>query len=333
MTNQDDSNNNTPGWYSESTIEKSTSSANDTNAILQELAVDYMRDKKVKRRWKMVLFTLLGAYLIGIMYIAGGGNSSTAATKSHTALVELIGPIGTETGVWADNVNDSLRNAFKSKNSKGVVLRINSPGGTPVQSAEIHDEIVRLRGLYPNKPMHVVISDMAASGGYFVAVAADKIYANRSSIVGSIGVRMDGFGFVETLKKLGVERRSLTAGENKSILDPFLPVQASQKAHAKRMLDQVHQHFIEAVKTGRGDRISNRPEIYSGLFWSGFEAKELGLIDDYGSLDSVARDVIGEESVVNYTYQPDFLDQFSRTFGVAVGVGIANVFGNQIKFQ
>ncbi len=333
MTNQDDLNMDKPGWHSEDNAGIPSNASKDTNAILQELAVDYMRDKKIKRRWKMVLFTLFGAYLIGIMYIAGGSNSSSAANKSHTALVELIGPIGTEAGVWADNVNDSLRKAFESKASKGVVLRINSPGGTPVQSAEIHDEIVRLRGLYPNKPMHVVISDMAASGGYFVAVAADKIYANRSSVVGSIGVRMDGFGFVETLKKLGVERRSLTAGENKSILDPFLPVQASQKAHAKRMLNQVHQHFIEAVKTGRGDRISDAPEIYSGLFWSGFEAKNLGLIDEYGSLDSVAREVIGEENVVNYTYQPDFLDQFSRTFGVAVGVGIANVFGGQMKFQ
>ena len=333
MTNQDDSNNDTQGWHSESKVETSTNTVKETNAILQELAVDYMRDKKIKRRWKMVLFTLFGAYLIGIMYIAGGGSSSTTANKSHTALVELVGPIGTETGVWADNINESLRNAFKSDHSKGVVLRINSPGGTPVQSAEIHDEIVRLREIYPKKPMHVVISDMAASGGYFVAVAADQIYANRSSIVGSIGVRMDGFGFVDTLKKLGVERRSLTAGENKSILDPFLPVQESQKAHAKRMLDQVHQHFIEAVKTGRGDRISDAPEIYSGLFWSGFEAKELGLIDGYGSLDSVARDVIGEENIVNYTYKPDFLDQFSRTFGVAVGVGIANVFGGQMKLQ
>ncbi|NNC98624.1 MAG: signal peptide peptidase SppA [Gammaproteobacteria bacterium] len=308
------------------------SSSSVTNSILQELAIDYMHDKKIKRRWKIALFILVGIYLIGIVFLAGGGKSASF-TKPHTALVELNGIIGTANGISADQINKSLRKAFESKYSKGVVLRINSPGGTPVQSAEINDEIRRLRKLYPAKPMHAVLADVAASGGYFVAVAADQIYANQASIVGSIGVRMDGFGFVEAMKKYGIERRSITAGENKSILDPFLPVQAAQKAHAERMLDNVHQQFIEAVKDGRGDRISDAPEIYSGLFWSGGQARELGLIDAFGSLDSVARDVIGAEEIVNYTIQPSLIDQIAREFGVAIGAGIANNLAGQFTLQ
>jgi protease-4 len=184
-----------------------------------------------------------------------------------------------------------------------------------------------LRALYPDKPMHAVVSDLAASGGYFVAAAADQIYANRSSLVGSIGVRMDGFGFVDAMKKYGIERRSLTAGENKAILDPFLPVKPEQKAHAEQMLEQVHQHFIESVKEGRGERISQSPEVYSGLFWSGEEAKNLGLIDNFASVDEVAREIIGAEETINYTIRPDFWEQLSRDFGVSVGVGIAKVLG------
>ena len=308
-------------------------SGSTSNAILQELAIDYMHDKKIKRRWKIALFALIGLYFIGIMFVASGGNKSGAVNKPHTALVELEGIIGTEMGVSADQINRSLRKAFEAKQSKGVVLRINSPGGTPVQSAEINDEIVRLRSLYPDKPMHAVVSDMAASGGYFVAVAADQIYANPASIVGSIGVRMDGFGFVEAMKKYGIERRSITAGENKSILDPFLPMRASQKEHAERMLDQVHQQFIDAVKAGRGERISDAPDIYSGLFWSGSEAKTLGLIDAFGSLDSVARDIIGAEEIVDYTFQPSLFEQFTREFGVSVGAGIARMLGNQLNLN
>lgn len=302
------------------------------NAILQELVNDYLRDKRNRRRWRWVWIALL---LLIVASLAFGGSSSgnPAIHAPHTALVELNGPIGIEPGVSSDQINESLRNAFEANNAKGVVLRINSPGGTPVQSAEINSEISRLRAAYPDKPMHVVVSDLAASGGYFVAVAADQIYANRSSIVGSIGVRMDSFGFVDAIEKFGIERRSLTAGENKAILDPFLPIQEDQKAHALGMLDQVHQHFIEAVKNGRGDRIAKDPSIYSGLFWSGEEARRLGLVDDFASLDEVARDVIGEEQVVNYTVQPTFWEQFSREFGVAVGAGIANVLGGSLQLR
>lgn len=303
-----------------------------SNAILERLAEDYMRDRKWRRLFKWALFLLLLIYVVGVLSVAGSGNAVNAA-KPHTALVELYGPIGIEGGVWADQMNNSLRRAFENKFSKGVVMRINSPGGTPVQSAEINEEITRLRGLYPNKPMHVVVSDLCASGGYFVAVAAEKIYANRSSIVGSIGVRMDSFGFVDAMKKYGIERRSITAGENKAILDPFLPMQPAQKAHAEKMLGVVHQEFINTVKAGRGERLAENADIFSGLFWSGVGAKELGLIDEFGSLDFVAREVIGQEAIVDYTYRPDFFEQFSRNLGIAVGTGIAKVFNSQVQLQ
>ncbi len=308
-------------------------SAANTNAILQELAIDYMHDKKIKRRWKIALFCLFGLYLLSILILTmGSGGEPAAYGKPHTALVQLHGVIGTDE-VSANQVNRSLRKAFEATNSAGVIFEINSPGGSPVQSADINTEIIRLKEMYPDKPIHVVMSDVAASGGYFVAASADKIFANRSSIVGSIGVRMDGFGFVEAMEKYGIERRSLTAGENKSILDPFLPVQADQKAHAEIMLAQVHQHFIEVVKAGRGDKLADNPDLFSGLFWSGEEAQRLGLIDGFGNAASVSREEFGLEEMVNYTYQPDWIDQFSRQLGVSIGTGIAKVFGGQYQLN
>jgi len=302
-----------------------------SNELMERLAEDYMKDRRWKRYFKWTLLVLFAIYILSIIVFASNGVSG--ATKPHTALVELSGPIGTEAGVTADQMNASLRKAFENKLSKGVIMRINSPGGTPVQSAEINEEITRLRAQYPNKPMHVVVSDLCASGGYFVAVAADKIYANKSSIVGSIGVRMDSFGFVDALKKYGVERRSITAGENKAILDPFLPLKPEQRAHAEQMLAVVHQQFIDTVKAGRGDRLAENPDLFSGLFWSGEGAKRLGLIDEFGSLDYVAREIIGHEDLVDYTVRPNFLEQFSRDFGISVGIGIASVFGGQFTLQ
>lgn len=303
-----------------------------SNQLFERLAEDYMKDRKWRRYFKLAMLFLFLLYIIVAIGFAGK-SASLDASKPHTALVELSGPIGTQGGVMADQLNRSLRRAFEAKLSEGVVLRINSPGGTPVQSAEINSEITRLRAKYPDKPMHVVVSDMCASGGYFVAVAADQIYANRSSLVGSIGVRLDGFGFVDAMKKYGVERRSITAGENKSILDPFLPLKPEQKAHAEKMLGVVHQHFIDVVKEGRGDRLAENPDLFTGLFWSGEEAKALGLIDAYGNVDDVARDVIGAEAVVDYTLRPNLLDQFVRDFGVSIGVGIANVLGGKLQLQ
>lgn len=298
-----------------------------SDEILERLAQDYMNDRKWRRFFKFLVLGLVVLYFMSLMLFAGSAGTDLNASKPHTALVELEGPIGISGGVDADQMNRSLRRAFESKNSKGVVLRINSPGGSPVQSDDINNEITRLRAKYPEKPLHVVISDICASGGYYVAVAADKIYANPSSIVGSIGVRMDSFGFVDAIDKLGVERRSLTAGENKSILDPFLPVQADQKAHAQTMLAIVHQQFIDKVKAGRGEKLAEEPDLFTGLFWSGEQAKALGLVDEYGSLGTVARDVIGQETVVDYTYRPGFFEQLTQDFGASVGVGVVKALG------
>ncbi len=258
--------------------------ASDSNDILERLAVDYMRDRKWRRIFRFLVFIMIVWYLFTVINYSAKQSRFAGSTAPHTALVELTGVIGGE-GVYADQINQSLRQAFAAPLSKGVVLRINSPGGSPVQSDEINSEITRLRSAYPNKPLHVVVSDICASGGYYIAVAADRIYANPSSIVGSIGVRMDSFGFVGALEKLGVERRSLTAGENKSILDPFLPVNPSQQEHAKQMLEIVHQEFIDVVKSGRGAKLADDPDLFSGLFWSGRQAMELGLVDEFGTLD------------------------------------------------
>lgn len=302
--------------------------------VMERLAEDYMKDRKWRRIFKFALLGLFIFYILSAIFLAGKSAGGVNATQPHTALVELNGVISLGKGdVSADRMNASLRRAFEAKMSKGVVLRINSPGGSPVQSDEINAEIGRLRNLYPDKPLHVVVSDVCASGGYYIAAAADQIFANPSSIVGSIGVRMDSFGFVEAIKKLGVERRSLTAGANKAILDPFLPIKANQQAHAQEMLGVVHQEFIDRVKAGRGDRLSDNPDIFSGLFWSGKQAKELGLIDGFGSLDYVAREVIGQEKVVDYSFKPDFFEQFAQDLGVSIGASVTNVFGGQLKLQ
>lgn len=302
--------------------------------VMERLAEDYMKDRKWRRVFKMALFALFAFYVISAIILASSGGGAVNASQPHTALVELNGVISLGKGnVSADRMNASLRRAFEAKMSKGIVLRINSPGGSPVQSDEINAEIGRLRALYPEKPLYVVVSDVCASGGYYIAAAADQIFANPSSIVGSIGVRMDSFGFVDAINKLGVERRSLTAGSNKAILDPFLPVKENQRAHAQQMLGVVHQQFIDRVKAGRGDRLSDDPELFSGLFWSGEQAKELGLIDEFGSLDHVAREVIGQESVVDYSFKPDFWEQFSQDLGVSIGTNISHVFSAQFKLQ
>lgn len=302
--------------------------------VLERLAVDYMKDRKWRRIFRFALLGLFSIYVLSAIFLASGNGAAVNASQPHTALVEMKGEISLNDGyVSADILNRSLRRAFEAKMSKGVVLRINSPGGSPVQSDEINAEISRLRLEYPDKPLHVVISDVCASGGYYIAAAADQIFANPSSIVGSIGVRMDSFGFVDAIKKLGVERRSLTAGANKAILDPFLPIKESQRAHAQEMLGVVHQQFIDRVKEGRGERLSDDPEIFSGLFWSGEQAKELGLIDEFGSLDYVAREVIGQENIVDYSFRPIFWDQIVRDLGVSIGATFTNVLFGQFALR
>jgi protease-4 len=261
----------------------------------------------------VVLFAALGAWT----------GSERLCLDKCTAMVEIQGEIDATSRASADNVIAGLQAAFKNKGTQGVVLKINSPGGSPVQAGEINDEIRRLRGKYPDTPIYAVVEEVCASGAYYVAVAADKIYVDKASLVGSIGVIMDGFGFVGTLDKLGIERRALTAGDNKTFLDPFLPLTAKQKEYAQQMLADIHQQFIAVVRSGRGSRIKDSPELFSGLLWNGRRSIELGLTDALGSVRSVARDVVKAEDIVDFTVQENVAERVARKFGAAMGRSVA----------
>lgn len=286
-----------------------------------KLASAGLQEQRRARKWG-IFFKFLGFAYFGILLFSllGGVNKTGMSNISerHTALVDLSGVIAEGEEAGADNVVAGLRDAFENKNSAAVILRVNSPGGSPVQSAYINSEIVRLRELHPDKPIYAVIADICASGGIYVAAAADQIYANESSIVGSIGVITGGFGFVDAIDKLGVERRVMTAGEHKALLDPFSPVDEYEQQHIQTMLDELHQTFIDTVKQGRGDRLKDNPDLFSGLFWSGSKALELGLIDGIGSAGYVAREIVGEETIVSYTKKQDFLQRFADRIGSAI---------------
>lgn len=245
------------------------------------------------------------------------GGNSTRSTSSHTALIDLQGEIGVDQ-VNADSVISSLQEAYENKHTKGVILRINSPGGSPVQAGIINDEIRRQRKLHPNIPVYAVVEDICASGGYYIAVAADKIYVDKASIIGSIGVLMDGFGFTGAMQKFGVERRLMTAGENKAMLDPFSPVNPKHQVLAQKMLNEIHQQFIAVVREGRGNRLKETPETFSGLFWSGEAGIRMGLADGLGSMDYVAREVIKEPNVVDFTSHEDFADRVAKRLGASM---------------
>ena len=286
-----------------------------------ELANAGLKEQRRARRWGVFFKLFFVVYLIIflIAFVASKNADQLLTTERHTALVSLSGIIADGEDASANNVVAGLRNAFENENSAAVMLQINSPGGSPVQAAYINNEINRLRELHPTKPIYAVISDICASGGVYVAVATDKIFANESSIVGSIGVRMDGFGFVDTIEKLGIERRLLTAGEHKAILDPFSPENPEQKQHVQTMLDNIHKEFIDVVKEGRGDRLSDDPQLFSGLFWTGTKAMELGLVDGLGSPGYVAREVVGVEEIVDYSYQEDIFQRFAGRIGSSIG--------------
>jgi len=286
--------------------------------VIRKLAESSLREQKRARRWGIFFKLLTFAYITTLLIIYTDPEISKTSISKHTALVELSGVIADDEKASADNIVTALRDAYEDKNTAGVILRINSPGGSPVQSGYIYDEIKRLREKYPKIPLYAVISDICASGGYYVASAADKIYADKASIVGSIGVRMDNFGFVDAMKKLGVERRTLTAGENKALFDPFAPVNETAKAHLQTLLNDIHEQFINAVKTGRGDRLNVDTEgLFSGLIWTGEQAKTIGLVDDLASASYVAREVIGEEDMVDYTLQDDLLERLAGRLGAA----------------
>lgn len=298
--------------------------------VVTELAESSLREQRRSRRWGIFFKSLTFAYIAAIIFMyADTDMSHVNLNEKHTALVELNGVISDKDEANADSVVTALREAFDNDNSAGVILRINSPGGSPVQSGYIYDEMRRLRQKHPDTPLYAVVTDVCASGGYYIASAADKIYADKASIVGSIGVRMDNFGFVEAIDKLGVERRTLTAGENKALLDPFLPENEKAKAHMQTMLDEIHQQFIDSVKKGRGDRLDTSVEgIFSGLIWTGEAAVNIGLVDALGSSSHVAREVIGEETIVNYTVKQDIFERFAERLGSSVAQVISTQWLN-----
>jgi protease-4 len=295
--------------------------------VLEKVALAAIAEQRTARRWGMAFKMLVMIYLFLVLFLGMGWlkKAGDKSTGKHTAMVELRGVIASEGQASADNVTSGLQAAFKDSNTVGVVLRINSPGGSPVQAGYINDEIKRLRGLYPNIPLYAVVEDICASGGYYVAVAADKIYVDKASIVGSIGVVMDGFGFTGTMEKLGVERRAIAAGENKKFLDPFSPVNPAHKAFAEKMLAEIHEQFITVVRQGRGKRLKESPELFSGLVWVGPKSIELGLADALGSVDSVARDVIKAEDVVDFTPHENIAERVARKFGAAMAEALVKV--------
>ncbi|MFO8025369.1 S49 family peptidase [Thiohalophilus sp.] len=298
--------------------------------VINRLAFAALNEQKKSRRWKIFFVLLFISYLFLVYFttfVKPESAGASLASKKHTALIEVKGVIADDQSASADNIVTGLRNAFKNEKVQGVILRINSPGGSPVQAGYINDEIARLREQYPDTKIYAVITDIGASGGYYIAAAADEIYADKASLVGSIGVIMNSFGFTEAIEKLGVERRLYTAGENKGFLDPFSPERKEEVQHIKGMLDNIHQQFIETVKQGRGDRLVDNSEIFSGLIWTGEKSLELGLVDGLGSSSYVAREIIQAENIVDYTPRPDFFERFTRQFGAAMGQAISNTLG------
>jgi len=293
---------------------------------IEKLAFAALKEQRRARLWGIFFKLLTFGYITLLLFFAfEWKDKSDAVSEKHTALVEVSGVIGPGTDASAEKIVAALNAAFKDKGTRGVVVRINSPGGSPVQAQTIYDEMRRLRQKYPAIPLHAVVEDVCASGGYFVAVGADKIFVSKSSIVGSIGVRMDSFGFTGLMEKLGVERRLLTAGDNKGLLDPFLPVDEKQRAHVVGMIGDIHGQFISVVKEGRGKRLVETPDMFSGLIWTGAKSVELGLADAVGTLDYVAREVIKAEDIVDYTQKENVAEKLARRFGASMAGALADV--------
>lgn len=288
--------------------------------VLEKLAFATIAEQRARRRWGIFFkFLTLAIVVFGIAAAFDFGDANMDTVGTHTALIEIDGTIEAGGAGAADTVIPALNKAYSDDTAIGVILRINSPGGSPVQAGMINDEIVRLRKAYPKKPLYVVVDEICASGGYYIAVAADKIFVNKASIVGSIGVLMDGFGFTNLMEKVGVERRLMTAGENKGFMDPFSPQTPKQRTYAQDMLNEIHQQFIEVVRQGRGKRLKETPEMFSGLFWSGTKAVELGLADGFGTVNTVARTVLNAEDIVDYTQHEGLPERMLKKFGASVG--------------
>lgn len=300
--------------------------------VLEKLALSAVQEQRRARHWGIFFKVLTFGYLFLILFLFMGwfgDHADHVSSGKHTALIDLNGVIAADSNANAENLIASLQEAFKDPNTQGVILRINSPGGSPVQAGYVNDEIRRLRALHPKTPLYVVVEDMCASGGYYIAVAADKIFVNKASIVGSIGVLMDGFGFTGTMEKLGVERRLMTAGENKGFMDPFSPRNPKHEEFTRAMLGEIHQQFINVVKQGRGARLHETPEMFSGLFWSGETSIKMGLADEIGSMESVARDVIKAENIIDFTSHEGLADRLAKKFGAGVASAFPG-FGTQV---
>jgi len=288
---------------------------------LEHLLLENLKETRKARRWKAVFRVLTLLVFVGVIlavfdfHLPGRG----MGMEKHTALVTLEGEISSSSMANALDINSSLTAAFENENSVGVVLRINSPGGSPVQAGMMNDEIHRLRKLYPSKPFYVVVEDICASGGYYVAVAGDQILVDKASLVGSIGVIMEGFGFTGLMDKLGVTRRMITAGSNKGMMDPFSKENPQQVEMIKRMIDEIHQQFIAVVKAGRGDRLKETPEMFTGRVWNGEQAIKIGLVDGYGTVETVARDIFKAPDILDYTMKENFAERVAKRFGAEVG--------------
>lgn len=297
---------------------------------LKQVAIEVVREQRRARRWNIFFRFCFLTYLVALLVFTvpscqfGGGTT----VGSHTAVVRIEGVIADGTANSANQIIDGLRAAFEAPGVAGVLLQVNSPGGSPVQSGIINDEIKRLRSLHPDIPLHAVVGDVCASGAYYVAAGADRIYVDKASMVGSIGVLIDSFGFTGTMEKLGIERRLYTAGQSKGFLDPFSPQKQDEIAHVQRLLDDVHQQFIQVVKDGRGDRLSDDPDLFTGMVWSGEQSIALGLADAVGSTRSVARDVIEAETLVDYTPQISLLARLADQLGASVAKHLGSSLRN-----
>ncbi len=297
-------------------------------SLIRELALESVRERRRSRRWGIFFKFLIVLYIVVLMilWFPELWKDSSHKKDHYTALIEIRGLISAESEARADYIVSALRDAYKDEKVKGIILRINSPGGSPVQSSYIYDEIQRLREQNPELPVYAVVTELCASGGYYIATAADAIYVNPASIVGSIGVLMNGFGFNEMMEDFGIERRLLTAGEHKGMMDPFSPLQSFDQQHIQRLLDQIHQQFIDAVIQGRGDRIDpNDPQLFSGLIWTGEESIRLGLADGLGSSSHVAREIIEAETIVDFTRKEDIFERLAKQLGVAAATTLSQV--------
>lgn len=291
------------------------------NRLAEQFARDYLKDRRSERRWRIFFRLVWIAAIIAVAWaFVAQRNLATSASGPHTALIEVRGEIAVDAEASAENIVAALKSAFEDPGARAIVLRFNSPGGSPVQAGIVNDEIRRLKALHKKK-VYAVVEDTCASGAYYIAVAADEIYADKASIVGSIGVLMDGFGFTGTMEKVGVDRRLLTAGDNKAMLDPFSPLNEKQVAYAQGMIDQIHAQFIAVVKNGRGTRLKVTPETFSGLFWNGEQAVGLGLVDHLGNLDYVAREVVKAEDIIDYTPHENLAERLAKRFGTSIGAG------------